>query len=173
MSAKTFIVTFALSAIMISCTSGPNASLKKLTAKQTTPEGLTWYGIDDLDKMTDLEGKSVLVDMYTDWCGWCKVMDKKTFTDPTVIDYLNEHFVLVKFNAEQREPVNFKGETYEWMKVGRKGTNQLALKMMNGRAGYPTLVYLDTNLEVITAVPGYKKPDQLLADLRKIQSQAI
>ena len=135
-------------------------------AYQTTPEGLSWYAIEDLEKMKNLEGKKVMIDMYTSWCGWCKVMDKKTFTDQRVIDYLNEHFVLVKFNAEQREPVTFKGETYEWMSAGRRGVNKLALKLMNGRMGYPTMVYLDSNLEPIKSIPGYKTPEQLLGDLQ-------
>jgi len=156
---------------MISC--GPSSAIDDLTPSQVTNEGLKWYNIEDLDKMDQLDGKLVLVDMYTNWCGWCKVMDKKTFTDPTVVDYLNEHFVLVKFNAEQRKPVTFKGKTFEWIKRGRNGTHQLALDMMNNRAGYPTLVYLNEQLDVIRAVPGYKKPDQLLADLRQIQAQSI
>ena len=124
------------------------------------------FAIDRWDKMKNLKDKKVLVDLYTSWCGWCKVMDKKTFTDQAVIDYLNENFVLVKFNAEQRESVTFKGETYEWMSAGRRGVNKLAYKLMNGRLGYPTLVYLDSDLNKIKSSPGYKKPDQLLAELK-------
>ncbi len=134
-------------------------------AYEVTEAGLSWYKIEDLDKM-NIGDKKVLVDMYTSWCGWCKVMDKKTFTDPEVVNYLNENFVLVKFNAERRDPVSFQGETYEWINAGRKGVNKLAMKMMNGRMAYPTIVYLDSNLEQITASPGYKKPDQLLQELR-------
>ncbi len=134
-------------------------------AYQTTPEGLTWYAIEDLDKMKNLN-KRVMIDMYTTWCGWCKVMDRKTFTDPEVIEYLNKNFVIVKFNAEQRESVTFKGETYEWLNTGRKGVNKLALKLMNGRMGYPTMVYLDSNLNPIKSSPGYKTPEQLLGELQ-------
>lgn len=168
---RVFVVLFALSALLSACSQGASTPIDKLTAKEVTPEGLAWYSIDDLDKMTDLGGKKVLVDMYTSWCGWCKVMDKKTFTDPEVVSYLNEHYVLIKFNAEQRAPITFKGDTYEWTQRGRNGTNQLALKMMNGRAAYPTLVYLDQNRDVIKSIAGYKKPDQLLADLRKLEPQ--
>ncbi len=167
------IILLAFAFIFHSCGQGSSSPTDQLTAKEITPEGLAWYSIDDLDKMTDLGDKKVLVDMYTSWCGWCKVMDKKTFTDPEVVSYLNENYVLIKFNAEQRQPITFKGETYEWTKRGRNGTNQLALKMMNGRAAYPTLVYLDQNREVIKSVAGYKKPDQLLSDLRKLETTTI
>ncbi len=154
-------------ALYTSCnTSNATGSSLGVTASQVTAEGLSWYSIDDLDKMKNIEGKKVMIDMYTSWCGWCKVMDKKTFTDPAVIAYLNENFVLVKFNAEQKEPVVFQGETYEWTRSGRKGANKLAIKMMSGRMAYPTMVYLNDKLEVIKSSPGYKKPDQLLAELQ-------
>ncbi len=163
-----FLLTGILSITLFEACNIAGASSNNygVTAYQTTPEGLSWYAIDDLDKMKNLKDKKVLVDLYTHWCGWCKVMDKKTFTDQEVINYLNENFVLVKFNAEQREPVTFRGETYEWMPAGRNGVNKLAFKLMSGRMGYPTLVYLDSNLDKIKSSPGYKRPDQLLAELR-------
>ncbi len=133
--------------------------------KEVTDAGLSWYKIDDLDQM-DLGDKKVMIDMYTSWCGWCKVMDKKTFTDPEVVNYLNDNFVMVKFNAERREPVSFQGETYEWINAGRRGANKLALKLMSGRMAYPTMVYLDNELNTIKSSPGYKKPDQLLQELQ-------
>ena len=163
------IVVLSLATAYSSCNiAGASSNNFGVAPIQTTPEGLNWYGIDDLDKMKNLKDKKVMIDMYTSWCGWCKVMDKKTFTDKGVIDYLNENFVVVKFNAEQKEPVTFKGETYEWMPAGRKGVNKLAFKLMNGRMGYPTMVYLDSNLETIKSSPGYKKPNQLLAELQSL-----
>jgi thioredoxin-related protein len=149
-----------------SCNTAGASATSGLTAMQTTPEGLSWFAIDDLDQMKDLKGKKIMIDMYTSWCGWCKVMDNKTFTDPEVVSYLNENFVLVKFNAEQKEPVVFKGETYEWLNHGRKGVNKLAMQMMNGRLGYPTMVYLNDQKEVVKSSPGYKTPEQLLAELK-------
>lgn len=137
---------------------------------QVTPEGLAWYKIEDLEQMKNVKGKKVLVDMYTSWCGWCKVMDKKTFTDPQVVQYLNEHFVLVKFNAERKDTITFQGKTYEWIPRGKNGINKLAYKMMSGRAAYPTMVYLDDNFEVITYGPGYKTAVELMEDLKQVNS---
>ena len=167
-----FLITLtflSLSAFYSSCnTAGASDNNFGVNPIQTTPEGLNWYAIEDLEKMKNLKDKKVMIDMYTSWCGWCKVMDKKTFTDPAVIEYLNDNFVVVKFNAEQKEAVSFKGETYEWMPAGRRGVNKLALKLMNGRMGYPTMVYLDGKLDPIKSSPGYKKPDQLLAELQSL-----
>jgi len=136
----------------------------------TTQGGLVWNSIDDLEKIAAKGDKKVMIDMYTSWCGWCKVMDKKTFTDPDVIAYLNDNFHLVKFNAEQKQPVMYQGKKYEWINAGRKGVNMLAHEMLNGRLGYPSMVYLDENLNKIRVSPGYKKPDQLLAELRGLES---
>ena len=61
---------------------------------------LKWYGFEEGYAKSVKEGKILLVDAYTDWCGWCKVMDKKTYTDPGVIKELNTYFVCVKFNPE-------------------------------------------------------------------------
>jgi thioredoxin-related protein len=83
-------------------------------------------------------------------------MDKKTFTDPELIKYLNENFHVVKFNAEQKETLSFRGQTYNWQSSGRNGVNMLALELLQGRLSYPTLVYLNENLEPIRVSPGYK-----------------
>jgi thioredoxin-related protein len=159
-----FILAISFLSLITSCKEGPSKGIS-VEPKEVTEAGLSWYKIDDLDQM-DLGDKKVMIDMYTSWCGWCKVMDKKTFTDPAVVDYLNDNFVMVKFNAERREPVSFQGETYEWINAGRRGANKLALKLMSGRMAYPTMVYLDSELNTIKASAGYKKPDQLLQELQ-------
>ncbi len=130
--------------------------------------GMDWLSIEDAASLKDKSGKKYLIDVYTDWCGWCKVMDKKTFTDPEVIAYLEENFHIVKFNAEQKNPITWEGKSYEWIKTGRKGVNTLAQKLLGGRLGYPTMVYLDENKQLIKSSPGYKDPAKLLAELRQL-----
>ncbi|KXK40673.1 MAG: DUF255 domain-containing protein [Saprospiraceae bacterium] len=131
------------------------------------PKELTWLTIEEADKIAQgKNNKKFIVDVYTDWCGWCKVMDKKTFTDPEVIAYINEHFHVVKFNAEQREPVQYKGKTYEWVSSGRSGVNRLGYELLKGRLSYPSLVYMNEKMEPITVSLGYKEPVQLLNELK-------
>ena len=141
-------------------------TLANIEPYQVTDQGLKWYSVDDLDQMKIDPSKKILVDVYTSWCGWCKVMDRKTFTNQEVVDYLNQNFILVKFNAESRNEVNFNGKTYSFMNVGRRGANGLAVEMLGGRMGYPTLVYYDASLNKIRSSPGYKSPSQLLSELR-------
>lgn len=158
-------IVFVPILLSTSCQMG-DKNVHGVEALEVTEAGLKWYRIEDLDKMKNIQDKKILIDMYTSWCGWCKVMDKKTFTDPEVVRVLNKDFVLIKFDAERRDPVVFQGETYEWLNTGRKGVNKLAMKMMSGRLGYPTLVYLDGNLNQIKSSPGYKTPEQLLGELQ-------
>ncbi len=130
---------------------------------------LTWLSIEEASEIGSASNnKKFLVDVYTDWCGWCKVMDKKTFTDPELIKYLNKNFYVVKFNAEQKEAVNYRGKTYNWEPMGRNGINSLGIELLQGRLSYPTLVYLNEKLEPISISPGYKKPEELLAELNSL-----
>lgn len=98
----------------------------------------------------------IMVDMYTEWCGWCKRMDATTFKDSAVVEYLNEHFHTVKFDAEQKEEIVFKGHVYKYVNEGRRGYHELAAALLNGKMSYPTTVFLDEELGVVTRVPGYK-----------------
>ncbi len=140
----------------------PNITSKKAA------NSMNWLSIDDAATLKNSEGKMYFVDVYTDWCGWCKVMDKKTFSDPEVQKYLEDNFHVVKFNAEQKEPINWEGKTYEWVAAGRKGVNTLAQELLGGRLGYPTMVYLDENRKVIKSSPGFKDPQKLLAELKQL-----
>lgn len=147
------------------------ANERQLRAGHLNTGGLKWNTFDMIDKMPENKGdKKYLIDVYTEWCGWCKVMDKKTFTDPGIQEYLRENFHIVKFDAERREPVPFNGKKYEFVSGGRRGINTLAIELLGNRMSYPTLVYLDENMNKITASPGYKTPEQLLAELKAISN---
>jgi thioredoxin-related protein len=145
-----------------------NPMVKKASAQDVIVGGMEWLSLEELQIVAKTDKKKVLVDVYTDWCGWCKVMDKKTFTDPEVKKYLADNFHVVKFNAEQKAPIVFKGKEYNWKPSGRRGVNMLAVEMLNGRLGYPTIVYLDEDLNKIKAVAGYKTPSQLMADIKSL-----
>lgn len=103
------------------------------------------------------EKRKIFIDVYTDWCGWCKVMDRKTFTDPNVARLLNEKFYAVKFNAEQREDVKFQETTFKFIENGRSGYHQLAAALLNNQLSYPTVVFLDEEFKMIQPLPGYRE----------------
>lgn len=143
---------------------------KKPMANDRVENGMEWLSFDEVDQMGSKNDKKYLVDVYTSWCGWCKVMDKQTFTDTEVKDYVGDNFYPVKFDAEQKDPIKFKGKAYEWMPGGRKGINKLAVELLGGRMSYPSLVYLDENMNKIKVSPGFKKPEQLLSELKALET---
>ena len=120
---------------------------------------IEWIAIGDLEEAQRRESRKVFIDLYTDWCGWCKVMDKNTFANAEVVDYTNEKYYAVKFNAEQVEDVNFKGVTFKFKKTSRGGYHELASELTRGKLSYPTTVFLDQNLSILTVLQGYQKPD--------------
>jgi thioredoxin-related protein len=122
----------------------------------TVADGINWMTFEEAMAAMEKEPKKVFIDLYTDWCGWCKKMDANTFSNATVAAYMNEKFYAVKFDAEQQQPVVYKGKEFTFVPSGRRGYNQLAAELAAGRLSYPTTVYLDENSDPIQAIPGYK-----------------
>jgi thioredoxin-related protein len=124
----------------------------------TVAEGtVKWITFEEAIKKSQTEKRPIFIDVYTDWCGFCKVMDKNTFNDPQVARLLNEKFYAVKFDAEQKEDVVFNGNTFKFVPSGSKGYHQLAAALLNNQLSYPTVVFLTENFEMIQPVPGYRK----------------
>ncbi|MEQ1798112.1 MAG: DUF255 domain-containing protein [Lacibacter sp.] len=71
-------------------------------------EKLNWITLQEAEEKLKSESRPILVDLYTDWCGWCKVMDKKTYTNQQLIKYLNEKYYVVKLNAESKAEIVWK-----------------------------------------------------------------
>ncbi|HEX8038549.1 MAG TPA: DUF255 domain-containing protein [Chryseosolibacter sp.] len=116
-----------------------------------------WMTFEEAVQRSKTEKRKIFIDVYTDWCGWCKVMDKNTFHDPQVAKLLNEKFYPVKFNAEQREDVVFNGTTFKFIEYGGRGTHQLAAALLNNKLSYPTVVFLDEDFKMIGPLPGYRE----------------
>lgn len=97
------------------------------------------------------------MDVYTNWCGWCKKMDAGTFSHPDIVKYINENYYAVKLNAETKEAIEFKGQTFVNPNPDlRRPTHEFAaIAAVNGRLSFPTIVYLDEELNLLSPVPGY------------------
>ncbi|MEL7270018.1 MAG: DUF255 domain-containing protein [Bacteroidota bacterium] len=111
---------------------------------------------------SDAEPKKIFVDVYTDWCGWCKKMDKDTFQNEAVAAYMKENFYMVKMDAEGKDPIDFQGKTFKYVPSGRRGYHELAAALLQGKMSYPTVVFLDEKLNMLSPVPGYQKAKPFL-----------
>ena len=128
---------------------------------KTNAAQIEWLSWDEAVKRMEKEPRKIMIDVYTDWCGWCKKMDATTMKDPMIAQLMNENWYAVKMDGEQKEDIEFKGRTYKFVAQGRRGYHELPAEMMNGRMSYPTLVFLDENYGVIQPLPGYRQAPEL------------
>lgn len=140
----------------------------KEQAKPATAQKINWVSFQQAVELNKTNPKKIFIDVYTDWCGWCKVMDKNTFTDPVIIEYMNKYFYAVKLDAEMKDTVVFNNIPFinpqpvaDPANNIRKGTHQLAYSLLNGKLSYPTTVYLDENFHMLSPQPGYLTPPQM------------
>jgi thioredoxin-related protein len=142
----------------------------------TLPTGnreVKWITIDEAEKQFNKSPRPFFIDTYTDWCGWCKKMDKETFTNPVIAEILNNKFYPVKFDAEGTESVTFRGQTF--VNDGKAGkAHQLAVALLQGQLSYPTVVFMlqkEGKFEV-APVPGFREAKEMEILLNFFADQA-
>ena len=134
-------------------------------SKTTEPQGVDWVDWDTAMERNKTDKRPFMVDVYTDWWGYCKKMDREAFTNPEVVTYLNKHFHSIKFNAEMKKPIDWNNHTFEWVEGGRNGVHTLAASLLDGKLGYPAFVYLTDDMRRIMISPGYKAADAVMKEL--------
>ena len=123
-----------------------SALIESLTA-------ILWMPIEDAIRLAEKKNKKVLIDVFTDWNGWCKVMDQNTYSVKMVIRYINENYYAVKLDAESRDVHTFKGKEYTYDEESRN--HQLAYSLLDGKMDFPSTIFLDESSNVLTKIPGY------------------
>ena len=111
-----------------------------------------WLTIDQLQQKMQENPRKVYMDVYTDWCGWCKKMEASTFTNPNLIKYVNNNFYAVRLNAERKDTINFMGKVYYY--DAQNKVNTLAIELMKGKLSYPTSIVMMENFQNIQGHTG-------------------
>lgn len=142
-----------------------------LMVGSVSAQKINWMTMNEALEAQKTQPKKILMDVYTVWCGPCKLLDKNTFGNTKVAKYINENFYPVKFNAEGTEEITYQDFTYtnpnyQPERRGRNATHFFAdaLKLR----GYPSIVFFKDDGELIQAIPGYKTPQQLEIYLKMI-----
>ncbi len=124
------------------------------------PQKIKWLGFEEAVAKSEKEPKKMFVDVYTNWCGWCKKMDATTFMDDKVADYMNKNFYPVKFNAESKDTIHFKGTNFVFKPEFK--SNELAISLLNKQMSYPTYVFLDEQFNLLAPVQGFMPPEGII-----------
>jgi thiol:disulfide interchange protein len=127
---------------------------QKTEGTKDAPEGLNWHkDFDSAMVEAKQQQKFVLVDVYTDWCVYCKKLDKEVYTNPDVEKYLAEKFILVKADAEDKA----QGEAF--------------CTKFDAFGAYPTILFFDTKSKKekpVSRIAGYLPPTEFNAALHSI-----
>lgn len=121
---------------------------------------INWLTIEEAYQLNQSEPRKIFIDVYTNWCGWCKKMDRDTFSDKDVTEYVNENFYAVKLNAEDTT-------SFRLAEDAAPTTSRMLARSM-GVSGYPTIVYMKEDFKTIHVVPGYQKADDFLKNLKSV-----
>jgi len=135
-------------------------------------EKINWLSIEEAVVANQENPRKFIIDVYTDWCGWCKRMDATTFSDEDIASYINDNFHAVKLDGEHKEEIVLGDSRFKFVDSGRRGYNELAAVLLDGRLGYPSVVYLNEKLERLTVSPGYKTVSDLQVELAFFAEEA-
>ena len=148
-------VLFLLALSLISSPARAGDLIKAPNRSDTPARGekkLPWLAFDEAAERAKKENKHMIVDVYTTWCGWCKVMDRQTYGNVAVANYLTENFVLAKVNGESSAEIHWKG----------KVMTERAYARSVGVTGFPTTYFLKPDADIIGGAPGYIPPDNFI-----------
>ena len=122
---------------------------------------LDWVSYGDALDRAEAEDKHILIDFWTTWCGWCKVMDRKTYTDPAVVEMLNENFLIVKLNAESSRK----------FPVGDSEMSGVDVARQYGVRQFPMTWFVKPDGERLANIPGFIPPERFIKALEYVHER--
>src|ERR1700741_2205646 len=114
-----------------------------------------WMSFKEAQELNKKQPKPFLIDVYTDWCGWCKKMIATTYSDQGLANYINTYFYPVQLDAETKDTIEYNGTKYVNNGTGKKPPHQLAVKLLNGQMTYPSTIFVANNFQFNLLTQGY------------------
>lgn len=137
------------------------AMLALVTINATANGPVQWHQFTGGYEKAKRERKPVVVDFYADWCHWCKVMDRQTFTAPKIANSLNREYVAIRVDMNSSTPVRYQG----------RSLSPADFASMMGVKGLPTVIFMDKSGEVVTRLPGFVRAETFQALLGYIRDE--
>ena len=138
----------------------------------TFSQDIKWMSLEKALEAQKVLPKKIIMDVYTTWCGPCRLLDKKTFGNPDVSRYISQNFYAVKFNAEGDEEIFFYDKKYSNPNYNpdRKGRNSTHdFTKFLGIRGYPTIIFFSEQGDPIIPLTGYFNVRQIEPYLKMIK----
>lgn len=132
---------------------------------------VNWLSWEEAQARRARSPRSIVVNVYADWCTWCKEMDARTYADPEVAAEINANYYAVRLDAERAQTLLYDNRTYTLQQSGKRPTHGLVVKLLGGRIGYPSTVFLDERGSAIQAIPGFQPPEAFRRILRYVSDQ--
>ena len=141
-------------------------------AETIKPIAIEWLDFETAIERNQKAPKLIFIDVYTEWCGWCKKMDASTFVNPEVAAFMTKHFYAVKMDAEMKEAIAYNGQLFEYKQYSPKaGYNTLAVSLLDSKMSFPSFVILDKKEVKKGKIMGYKAAAPFLIELKKYVKQ--
>jgi thioredoxin-related protein len=122
-------------------------------------ETVNWVSLAEAQQKIKSEPRTIFIDFSAEWCGWCKVMDKNTFSDASVAKYMNENYYSVRLDYDSTEKLDFFGDKLTPKELGTK------YKV----PGLPTILLVSHDNRKSKTLVGYKKPEPFLSRLKSFK----
>jgi uncharacterized protein YyaL (SSP411 family) len=124
-----------------------------------TENKVHWLTVAEAQAAYQNNPKPFLIDVYTSWCTWCKVMEKETYTNDSVINYINANYYAVRLDAETKDSIEWRG--YKFGYKPEYKANGFAAYLLNGQMSFPTTVFIANITAQPAPLAGYLKPSEL------------
>jgi len=121
-----------------------------------------------VEQQMKVEPKPLVVFLHTDWCNYCALMEKKTFSNPVVQDLLKEKVYFISFNAETKEAVTFQQHSFVFKKKGMQGGVHELAEALSSKNAYPALIVLNEKYEIMYQHHAYVGPKEMLQLLKAL-----
>lgn len=153
---KNLLYTFLLAFFCVLSLTAQDLPIQVADTSAQQEELINWMSVDELQEaLANDQRKKIFLEVYTEWCGWCKRMNEYTLSQPHIAQYINENYYPIKFDAETQREIKFKDRVY---KLDKTGCHEFATQFMDGQISYPTMVFLDEDLNIIQSIVGMKAP---------------